>query len=280
MKSALLVGGSGFIGRGLAAGLSERGVTVHSIDRSVHDVRTPRSAPIPEVDVVFHLAQSPHYRDFPQQARDLFLTNLFSLNEYCAAAIDRARLVVFFSSGSIFGRQTEIVRSDTLPNPEGFYSYTKVAGEQCLAEYAAYFSTLVLRPFQPYGRGQVDKLLPNLAVRIAAGEELTLTAGMRMSFLHLSDLVELTLATVERQLGEGGHLAFNLASPEVVSLKKAAELLAEALGRPLISKNAESDSKIVVAADCRDLYEYCGRTPKIRLREGLVDFVATPEAGA
>ena len=275
MKSALLVGGSGFIGRGLSTELRARGVEVQVVNRSVRDVRAPLDEPIPEVDVVFHLAQSPLYRDFPASSRDLFLTNLFSLNEYCRAAIDRARLVVFFSSGSVFGRPTELVTPETPPTPGDFYSFTKLAGEQCLAQYASSYATLVLRPFQPYGPGQVDKLLPNLAGRILAGDTLRLTAGMRMSFLHLRDVANLTIAAAERLLADGGQRVFNLASSEVVSLDEAARMLGEALGRTTQAELNEDGTESVIAADCRDLYEYCGRDPELSLRAGLADLAAS-----
>ncbi len=272
MKSALLVGASGFIGRTLGEALRERGTEVHGVDRSVRDVREPLDAELPEVDVVFHLAQSPHYRDFPERSRDLFQTNLFSLNEYCRAAIDRARLVVFFSSGSVFGRPSRIVTPETPPTAEGFYAWTKWAGEQCLAQYAAHYATLVVRPFSPYGPGQVDKLLPNLATRIVDGQPVRVTPGLRMSFIHVRDLVDLVVAASDRCIREEDHRTFNVASDEVVTLEETATLLFRSLDREPAIEIGDPVPDAVVAADCRDLYEYAGFKPRIGLEEGIAEF--------
>jgi nucleoside-diphosphate-sugar epimerase len=173
-----------------------------------------------------------------------------------------------------------MVGPDTPPAPADFYSFTKLAGEQCLAQYSSFYSTLVLRPFQPYGPGQVDKLLPNLARRILAGDELHLTSGTSFGFLHVRDAVDLTVAAAHRMLDEGGHRTFDLGAREVVSLEDVAAMLARALGRPLLARLDESAPGAVVAADCSDLYEFCGREPRIDLAEGLAELAASLRGAA
>ena len=96
--NCVIVGASGFIGRCLGIHCREHGHTVHGFDVAatqdagfVVEASDVLSEPVvmpPDVDVVYYLAQSPHYREFPRRADHLFGVNVAGALKAAEAAIE------------------------------------------------------------------------------------------------------------------------------------------------------------------------------------------------
>src|SRR5437016_4304610 len=119
MKKCLMTGGTGLIGTNLRAALLPDW-QVFAVSRSAGGDVQSQSHMIPvaadlagqwdtasfpaQIDAVIHLAQSEHFRDFPEKAVDIFQVNAVStlrLLDYARQA--GARTFVLASSGGVYG---------------------------------------------------------------------------------------------------------------------------------------------------------------------------------
>ena len=145
------------------------------------------------VDAVLHLAQA--NVPFPDQAAELLAVNVAStqrLLDYARTA--GAAVFLLASSGSVYGNggnagvaphlasAVRPWREDDAPQPDDFYGATKLAAEWLVRSYRAYFHTVILRLFAPYGPGQTGRLIPGLIGRVRDGRPVTLSRGARPHF--------------------------------------------------------------------------------------------------
>ncbi len=191
------------------------------------------------VDAVLHLAQA--NVPFPDQAAELLAVNVAStqrLLDYARAA--GAAVFLLASSGSVYGSGGDAGatshlasavrpwREDDAPQPDDYYGATKLAAEWLVRSYRAYFHTVILRLFAPYGPGQTGRLIPGLIGRVRDGRPVTLSRGARPHFnpLYVADL----LPMIERALTLQGEQVLNVGGDEVLSIRDMAETIGSVLG--------------------------------------------------
>ena len=195
------------------------------------------------VDAVLHLAQA--NVPFPDQAAELLAVNVAStqrLLDYARTA--GAAVFLLASSGSVYGSSgaagavspaesgasaVRPWREDDAPQPDDYYGATKLAAEWLVRSYRAYFHTVILRLFAPYGPGQTGRLIPGLIGRVRDGRPITLSRGARPHFnpLFVADL----LPMIERALALQGGQVLNVGGAEVLSIRDMAETIGIVLGK-------------------------------------------------
>lgn len=282
-KSTIIVtGATGLIGANLVAGLasqadlhcvarrSDPGVpaTWHAMDLASNCDFSglPKSA-----DALVYLAQSEHFRNFPEHSLDVYQVNTVNL----LRALDYARRAgvrnfVYASSGGVYGTG-ENRMSEEIPIPArgnlGFYLSTKLCSEIVAQNYAQYFNVVILRYFFVYGPGQRQSMLiPRLIQRVRDGQPLVLQGedGIRTNPVHVSDAVAATRRALEL---DRSHTV-NVGGPEVLSLREIGRLIGEAVGREPIFKTDNSSPPGHLAGDItrmRDLLV----APKVRFADGI-----------
>jgi UDP-glucose 4-epimerase len=186
---------------------------------------------LPErMDVVIHLAQSRHYREFPAGAADVFSVNLRAtaqLLDYAAKA--QVRRFILASTGGIYRSAPSPITEDSellAPSELGFYFATKLSSELLAGTYRSLMDVHILRIFFMYGLQQrLEMFLPSLARRIRQSQPVTLhgSSGIRINPIHVADAAR----TVKRVTEEGGPKTVNVAGPEILSIRD----IAEAMGR-------------------------------------------------
>jgi len=277
--SILVTGAAGFVGRHLVRHLADRH-RVHAVVRTetefdadvnviVHDLSTPIGNAFPDrVDGVIHLAQSPRYRDFPEGASDVFAINVastFQLLEYARRA--GAASFVFTSTGGVYGYSYErFVETDPV-SPLNFYFSSKYSAELLIANYQAFFNTVVLRIFFAYGPGQEGMLVPSLIDRVLRGETVTVEGdpGLRINPLYIDDVIRV----FEPALAARVPAVVNVAGDEPVTITRLTELIGEAAGvKPRIGHTG-SDAGGDLLGDNRQMRTTLGASPRVPLAEGL-----------
>lgn len=277
----LITGATGFVGRRLVQHLAARH-ELHAIARRPpppalaeratwieQDLRAFDPGGLPErVDAVIHLAQSAHYREFPDGAADVFAVNVgstFDLLEYAREA--EARAFVLASTGGVYGYRPHPIREAEEPDPTTFYFRSKRSAELLAEAYADLFAVSVLRFFFVYGPGQTRMLIPTLIDKVAAGEEITVDGdpGLSVNPIHVDDAVRVFEPAIEH----GGSGTFNVAGTESVTIARLVRTIGELQGLPALVAHNEAQPPGDLVADIGRMRDALGVVPAISLADGL-----------
>ena len=279
----LITGGSGFIGRRLASHLVHEH-EVHIVVRrapatvaeGVHlclqdltqDLDAQRLPP--KIDAIIHLAQSRHYKNFPEKADDIYNINVgstFSLLEYARSA--GAKCFLFASTGGLYGTSYERFAETDHVQPINFYYSTKYSAELLIANFNRFFHTVVLRFFFPYGEGQSPAMLiPRLVRAVQTGEPIVLNGdrGLHINPLYIGDAV----SSIAKAVRLEDSCLINLAGPRVLSLADIGHIAAEQLGvEPVFDVQASSEPTHLVG-DITTMERLLG-APRTDFAEGVVE---------
>jgi len=291
MRSCVVTGASGLIGSHLLEALrpnwaisavsrtplapTSEGMLQH-LPVDLAGVWSPSVLP-PKVDAVVHLAQSEHFREFPERASEVFQVNTAStlaLLDYAHRA--GAKTFVLASSGGIYGHGDQEFTEDMVTPPQGdlgFYLGTKLCAEVLAENYVRHMNVIVLRFFFVYGPGQrQNMLIPRLIRSVREGTPITLQGpeGIRINPTHVSDAAEAILRAMELS---GSH-KINVAGPEVLSLRDIGNAIGQRLGRePVFLEQADTVPHHLVG-DIRRMAQIL-TPPVVRFKDGVVDLLSS-----
>lgn len=267
----LITGANGLLGRQLTTMLIEECCEVYSITHTVpynpipgaHYITVDFSANwsnniLPQkIDKIIHLAQSSNFRDFPNSALDVFKVNIDST----ARLLDYAHRVgvnqfIYASSGGVYGNGTQAFKENAPIVPHGklgYYLGSKTCGEILVQSYASVFQVTVVRPFFMYGPGQNrNMLIPRLFDSVRLNKPISLQGdnGIRINPIHVDDASAAMVAALS--LDESS--TFNIAGPEVLSLRDICESMGAYLGiKPILIQLTGEPSDLV--ADISAMHE-------------------------
>lgn len=297
MQKVVVTGGAGFIGSNLVGALVEQGFDVHAIDSYVGgkredridpkatyhelDIRsTQRLLPVFQgADVVFHLAaipRVPYSVEHPVETTDQNVTGTVSV--LTAAAEAKVRRVVYSSSGSAYGDQTQLpLAEDMIANPVNPYGLQKYIGELFCRIWPGIYGleTVSLRYFNVYG----PKLDPTGPYALAVGAFLLAKKEGRpltifgdgtitRDYTNVKDVVHANmLAATSTNVGKGEVI--NIGAGRNVTIQYLAELInggkdGITYGPPRVESH---DSK----ADNRKAKELLGWEPTVKLEDGIAE---------
>lgn len=229
-----------------------------------------------QIDAVIHLAQSEHFRQFPDKAVDIFHVNAMStlqLLEYARQA--GAKSFVLASSGGVYGYHEQGFSEDeavTARADLGFYLSTKLCAEIIAENYAPFMNIIILRFFFVYGPGQRKSMLvPRLIQSVREGRTITLQGedGIRINPTCVADAAR---AIAKALTLEQSH-KINVGGPDVLSLRQIGEMIGQAVGRPPIFQIEPESQPRHLVGDIRKMTELLG-APQMHFTEGLHSLLA------
>lgn len=283
MANILITGITGLLGSHLSEELLKFGHNVYGVTRSISkasyetvniDLSTDwKISELPaNIDVIYHLAQSDKFRDFPSGAPDVFQVNVNStakLLNYCRQS--GVKKFIYASTGGVYGNGNKPFEEDTpiVPIGElGFYLGSKACGEILAHSYASEFQVIIVRPFFIYGKDQNrSMLIPRLFDNVASGKPIHLIGekGIRINPIHVDDAVKVLSATLK----SSSTLTYNMGGPDIFSIRQICDLFGEHLGKePYFKHFAGSPMDIIgdISLMSEKLYK-----PKIKLSETFLD---------
>ena len=227
-----------------------------------------------KMDMVIHLAQSARFREFPEQAMDIFNVNIAST----AKLLDYARrcgasTFILASSGGVYGAGDDAFKENAvIPHHGklGYYLGSKLCAEVVAQNYSSLMNVAVLRFFFMYGKGQKRSMLvPRLIDNVLSSQPISLEGeeGIRINPIHVSDAVE----ALDRCLSLEGSHTFNVAGMEVLSLREIAEIIGRAVGcDPVFKVEAKEPRHLIADIDAlkRHLVE-----PKVGFSKGIQELI-------
>jgi len=282
-KKILVTGATGFIGKNLVKTLAKDNdlyCTTRSRDK-MYELENVRWIPCDlsekinfdifpkDIDMIIHLAQSRKYKQFPDEALDIFSVNTYSTLQL----LDYGRKIgiekfVYASTGGVYvPKNDEPLKETDIMNPINFYALSKYTSEQLIKFYSEYFSTIILRYFFVYGPGQRNMLIPNLIEAVKMGKPIIIynETGIKITPTYIDDAVEATI----RSLSLSGFEVINIAGNDVVSIKDLAEMIGEILNKSPIYEFKRDPNARDYIADTTKMKKLLKFTPKVSIKEGL-----------
>ena len=294
-KRVLVTGGAGFIGSNLAnhlAGANDVVVvddgylgTTENLDSDVEfQEKSVLDEDLPtDVDVVFHLAALSSYAMHEEDPTTGARVNVEGfVNVVEQARDDGCDTVVYASTSSIYGNQTEPSPEDMDVEVNTGYEASKLARER-YAEYFANHYDLSMAGmrffsvYQGYGgaeghKGEYANVIAQFADDIVNGEAPTIYGDgtQTRDFTYVDDIVRgLELAADHELTG-----IYNLGTGETYDFNTVVEMINEELGtavEPEYVENPIPDSVYVhdTCADYSKIQEEAGWVPEIDFQEGI-----------
>lgn len=237
MKSALVTGSNGFIGRYLVKALEKKGVKVIKFSRSnnldVNNIQDVNKQP--KVDVVFHLAAVSGYKDCNSNTRLAYqinvggTANLLNYCRYSHAKLLLPSTYVYDAPYDKYKVETDAVK------PMTHYSFTKYLAEELCRFYSRIFNvdTLIMRTGNVYGAGQSEiYLLPIIAQHLKNNQTLNLTLpNIERSFIYIDDLVNTYLKLAEAKTIPGD--VFNVSTGKARTIAELLKMIQQITGKAL-----------------------------------------------
>lgn len=257
-KTALIVGGAGFLGTNLALELKKRGYTVKVLDYDTHgriplfekegieysdrDVVSDGEFGVytaaKECSVVFYLATVCLPHSFKEPEWTLRVSTEGALNSFMAASRHNA-FFVYCSSSEIYGNGPVPMAETQLPHPSTIYGAAKAAGELVTEAYARLKGEtnqyLIVRPFNCYGPYAREDLyatvVTNFIRKMLTGGEAVIRGDGKQTrdFNHVQDIVDGLITAYEKREKLALYPVINLCTGRETSLNELWELCQDAV---------------------------------------------------
>lgn len=203
-----------------------------------------------KMDIVIHLAQSEHFREFPEKAINIFNVNTSSTAKLLNYAKNAGAIkFIYASSGGVYGYSdkpfNESFNIDIHKNL-GFYLTTKLTSELLVNNYSPYFSTDILRFFFVYGEDQKkDMLIPRLIDSVKNDVPINLQGkdGLKLNPIYVEDAVN----SIIKCFDLSGNNLINIAGTQIYSLKQMCDIIGNALSKRPVYKLESIEPKSLMA---------------------------------
>jgi UDP-glucose 4-epimerase len=180
-------------------------------------------------DVIFHLAANPEARWGLERTRlDLEQGTIATYNALESARLNNISQLVFSSSGTVYGNTSRMcAEEDTNMLPISLYGASKIAGEALVSAYVECFgfTGTIVRFGNVVGpRGTHGAILDFCKKIKSHPDHLDVLGDGRQAkpYLHVTDCAQGVLHAWQK--GEGKLRIYNLAPPDITSVRRIAEL--------------------------------------------------------
>jgi len=289
LTRAVLLGGSGFIGRWLTRSLKKRGREVIVLDlrepgepvdswveADARDLQTVTDV-IKPGDVVVHLFHSSIPTESMGAPKAERMENVVPFEQLVLklSKLEPSLFVYSSTGGQIYGEVDSIPIKETVTcNPVSEYGRSKLRMEEITRAAHDSFPHLILRVGNPYGPYQEltnrHGVIPHLMRSVIQGRTFTVYGGGETvrDYVYVEDTAESVACLIEQG---AANETVNIGSGVGISLSDLIELVKDVSGGELKTIDAEirsSDVRLNVL-DIGRLKELGGYAPKMKLEDGL-----------
>lgn len=184
-----------------------------------------------DVEAIVHLAQSPHYREFPHNVEHVFKVNCAStakLLEYAAKI--KVKHFIYTSTGSVYEPYSCEMKESSPTSPASFYANSKLIAERLFAPYKGYFNISILRLFFLYGPHPLNKqtVINNLWQRLRENQEITIDGeegGLCFVPTLTTDVANCIAHILQKEITG----TINIANPKALTIEEIVHIMADHL---------------------------------------------------
>ena len=228
IKTVVVTGSSGFIGRKLCLLLRKNHFNVIELDLEKKlDIKDFRAfSSLPDFDFIIHLAARSFVPDSFKEPLDFYRTNIDGTLNVLESARQKKAKVIFFSSYLYGSPEYLPVDEEHNLNPHNPYANSKMLGEKLCEAYFKDFNVpvMIFRPFNIYGSGQNENfLIPTIVSQLKNKEIQLLDSKPKRDYIHASDVVHAVYCAITSNIE--GFECFNLGSGESYSVEHIAKEL-------------------------------------------------------
>ncbi len=236
--SVLVIGSGGYMGSHLMDALNAQGMNAIGASSSNGYGIDPVSGILPEnflisphTSTVVYMAQSPRFRQVPEESAHVLAVNVYSATR--AAILARAAGVkrfIYISTGTVYAPSFLPIKEGAPVRRDGWYALSKLQGEEALNLFRQDMEVVIVRPFGVYGPRQEGRLVGNLLNSVLKGLPITLQGrlddpndkdGLKISLCYIEDATRALLEII----CNGGDSIINLAGMEAYSVRTIANKL-------------------------------------------------------
>tara|TARA_A100001011_G_scaffold345415_1_gene381094 strand:+ start:4627 stop:5601 length:975 start_codon:yes stop_codon:yes gene_type:complete len=198
------------------------------------------------IDAIIHLAAYLNVSEAENNKKKYFENNVIgTLNLIKACKNSNVKNIIFSSSCSVYGNINGSVKETAKTNPQGYYAYTKLKGEQIIKKYSKKFNYnyCILRYFNVAGAsksgkiGQIEKshgqLIKNLAIAALCSKSKVNIYGKNYQtgdgtcirdYIHVSDLADIHLKLLKNKKINNKPLIVNCGYGKGYSVKEVVDI--------------------------------------------------------
>ena len=198
------------------------------------------------IDAIIHLAAYLNVSEAENNKKKYFENNVIgTLNLIKACKNSNVKNIIFSSSCSVYGNINGSVKETSKTNPQGYYAYTKLKGEQIIKKYSKKFNYnyCILRYFNVAGAsksgriGQIEKshgqLIKNLAIAALFSKSKVNIYGKNYQtrdgtcirdYIHVSDLADIHLKLLKNKKINNKPLIVNCGYGKGYSVKEVVDI--------------------------------------------------------
>lgn len=223
-----------------------------------------------DINSVIYIAQSRKFRNFPEEAEDIFTINTsipFKLLNWCK--MNKVYNFTYFSTGAVYTNDNlapKNVNSPKISFSNNFYATTKLCAEELVQSYRDIITSLkIVRPFFLFGEYQSkDMLIPRLIESVKYGKEIQINqhGGIKINPLFSLDAARWIVPNIFKE----GFEVFNLAGNREVSIKEISLMIARNLNKdPKFIKTESIESKLIGTIEASSFSDFTPLEESIKL---------------
>ncbi len=233
----LITGSKGFVGTHLSRSLSKKHKIVGFDVKDGKDIFDTKllNSNLKNVEVVIHLAAYVSGNESWEKPLDYFMNNGIGTFKVIDAAIrNKVKRIIFFSSAAVYGK------------PLTPYGASKVFEEAIATSYKDRIETVVLRPFNIYGKGQnpaYGYAIHNFykGIRKIGEIEIYGDGNQTRDFIFIDDVTKAVEVMLTAKVPVG---SVDLGTGKEIRILDLAKFVGKIVGKPYAVKYLESRNEI------------------------------------